>query len=77
MASPEKIAAGKAFLSARAKFKKAEAAWQAAKATADRSLSVDEQNALLAAVLRKEQAKEQAERDARNKARLRSVGFIS
>jgi hypothetical protein len=77
MASPEKIAAGKAFLSARAKFKKAEAAWQAAKSDAIRVLSIDEQNALLAAVLRKEEAKERDERDARNKARLRSVGFIS
>ena len=77
MVSPEKITAGKAFLAARAKFKKAEAAWQSAKADAIRVLSIDEQNALLAAVLRKEEDKEQAERNARNKARLRSTGFIA
>jgi len=77
MASLEKIAAGIAFLSARTKFKKAEAAWQTAKSDAILVLSIDEQNALLDAAIRKEEAKERSERNARNKARLRSVGFIS
>ena len=71
----KKVNAGIAFLQARAKFKKAEAEWQSAKADAISVLSIDEQNALIDMANRKQEAKEQAERDAANKARLRSMGW--
>jgi hypothetical protein len=71
----KKIEAGKAFLAARAKFQKAYAAWQSAQANALSDLSIDEQNRLIDMANRKKEAKEQAERDAANKARLRQMGW--
>ena len=71
----QKVIAGKAFLLARAEFQKAEAKWKRAKADTTRVLSIDEQNALINMANRKQEAKEQAERDAENKARLRSMGW--
>jgi len=70
-----KIIAGQAFLAARAEFKKAQAKWMSAQADAISILSIDEQNALIDMANRKQEAKEQAERDAANKKRLRSMGW--
>jgi hypothetical protein len=71
----QKVIAGKAFLLARAEFLKAEAKWKRAKADAIRVLSIDEQNALIDMANRKQEAKQQAERDAANKALLKKMGW--
>jgi len=71
----QKVIAGKAFLLARAEFKKAEAKWKRANADANRVLSIDEQNALIDMANRKQEAKDQAERDAANKALLKKMGW--
>jgi hypothetical protein len=71
----QKVNAGIAFLQARAKFQKAQAEWQSAKADAISVLSIDEQNALIEMANRKQEAKDQAERDAANKALLKKMGW--